>query len=91
MPRGKPKRGEFEFTIWLENGGRAQWRSTRSGTDADTVAAIRRYLLPIVERLEATAKADCAVDPVDGTGQKDTTRAPASSSLSTRVPPQETK
>jgi hypothetical protein len=60
MPRGKPKRGEFDFTIWFQDGARIQWKSNRPQTDAAIAAAIREYLFPIVERLEATTNADCA-------------------------------
>lgn len=59
MPRGIRKHGEFDFTIWFADGARIQWKSIRSQTDAEIAAAIRRYLLPVAERLEkkpATSK-----------------------------------
>ncbi len=52
MPRGKPKRGEFAFTIWYADGSRVKWRSIRQQTDAEIAQAIRRYLVPVMERLE---------------------------------------
>ena len=52
MPRGQRKRGEFDFTIWFEDGARLQWRSTRQQTDLEIAEAIRRYLVPVAERLK---------------------------------------
>lgn len=50
MPRGTRKRGEFDFTIWYEDGSRVQWKSTRSQSNEDIADAIRRYLLPVANR-----------------------------------------
>ncbi len=59
MPRGKRKRGAFEFTVWFQDGARIQWASvnTRQQTDAEIAAAIRRYLVPLADRLELRALA----------------------------------
>ena len=54
MPRGTPKRGEFDFTIWFADGSRIQWKSSRTQTNGDIAAAIRRYLVPLAERLAPT-------------------------------------
>jgi hypothetical protein len=62
MPRGQRKHGEFDFTIWFEDGARIQWKSTRSQTDKDIAEAIRTYLFPLVESIESPVSAD-AVDP----------------------------
>jgi hypothetical protein len=62
MPKGYRKRGEFEFTIWFEDGAKLQWKSMRSLSDRDTAAAIRRYLLPVAERIESRPSAD-ALNP----------------------------
>ena len=64
MPRGTPKRGAFEFKIWFANGSRIEWASNnnRAQTDAEIAAAIRRYLLPVAERIESRPAVD-AVDP----------------------------
>lgn len=65
MPRGKPKRGEFQFIVWFQDGARIEWGSTRQQTDAEIAAAIRRYLVPVMERLESGTTTD-AVDPAYG-------------------------
>jgi len=52
MPRGTPKRGEFDFVIWLEDGSRIQWKSHKPHTDTEIAAVIRKYLVPVAERLE---------------------------------------
>lgn len=46
----KRKMGEFDFTIWFDDGSRAQWKSRAAGTNADVAKAIRRYLVPFMER-----------------------------------------
>jgi hypothetical protein len=55
MPRGKRKPSGFNFTVRLESGVRLEWYSTDThpSTDAEIAAAIRRYLVPLAERLEA--------------------------------------
>lgn len=54
MPRGQRKKGAFAFAIWFQDGARISWESlaTRPQTDAEIASAIRRYLVPIAERLE---------------------------------------
>ena len=61
-PRGTRKRGEFDFTIWLEDGARLNWKSSRAQTNIDIAATIRRYLLPVAARLESHPEHN-AVDP----------------------------
>jgi hypothetical protein len=65
MAKGQRKRGEFDFTIWFEDGSRVQWQSNRSQTNADLALVIRKYLVPVAERLEAQDEAAHLV--VDGT------------------------
>lgn len=70
----KRKSGEFDFTIWFEDGSRCQWKSRRpTGTNADVANAIRRYLVPFMERYE-TPQSAVAVDPVATTSVDPPTR-----------------
>jgi hypothetical protein len=63
MPRGTPKRGQFKFTIWFAGGSRVEWESRRSQTDAEIASAIRRYLLPVAERIEAVEAVNAGATP----------------------------
>lgn len=76
MPRGKPKASGFDFTIRYASGARVQWTSfsERPCTDAEIAAAIRRYLFPIVERIESAQSAD-AVARIAGRDIEPTPRA----------------
>lgn len=53
MPRGRRKRGAFDFIIWFEDGARLEWKSWSTATDKEIADAIRRYLVPVAERIEA--------------------------------------
>lgn len=65
MPRGIRKRGQFKFTIWFAGGARMEWESRRTQTDAEIAAAIRRYLVPVAERLEESASVNAGATPLE--------------------------
>lgn len=62
MAKRARKRGMCDFTIWFADGSRAEWSSLKPGTNADIAGAIRRYLVPFMERYEEPPSV-AAVDP----------------------------
>lgn len=52
MPRGQRKRGEFDFIVWLDDGARIQFKTTKSVGNSGIADEIRRYLVPLMQRIE---------------------------------------
>lgn len=44
MPRGKPKRGQYYFKIWLPERGYITFESTRDLTEFEWRSSVLRYL-----------------------------------------------
>lgn len=60
MPRGKPKKGQFDFVIWLPTGGRLQVRTTEDRPLEKWVAQVREGIKLMTKAVNATQKASKA-------------------------------
>ena len=55
MPRGKPKKGQFAFTLWYPGGGSMGVKSTRDHSPEEWLADVRKYCALMLESAEIEA------------------------------------